>query len=75
MRPVKLILPALAATAAVAAAVAAPQGGASASATERTLPAAQQTADKTGTKPEPEAKDVVLAVHGGAGTALDRAGA
>ncbi|WP_171115864.1 MULTISPECIES: isoaspartyl peptidase/L-asparaginase [Streptomyces] len=71
MRSVKFILPALAATAAVAAALAAPQGGASA--TERALPAAQQTADKTGTKPEPEAKDVVLAVHGGAGTALDRA--
>ncbi|OAH13820.1 isoaspartyl peptidase/L-asparaginase family protein [Streptomyces jeddahensis] len=73
MRPLKLIVPALAATAAVTAALAAPQGGASASATERTLPAAQQTAGKTGTKPEPDAEDVVLAVHGGAGTALDRA--
>ncbi|WP_217214865.1 isoaspartyl peptidase/L-asparaginase family protein [Streptomyces sp. AC550_RSS872] len=73
MRPVKLILPALAASVAVAAVVAAPQGGTSASATERTLPAAEQTGGKVGTKPEPDAKGVVLAVHGGAGTALDRA--
>ncbi len=73
MRPVKLILPALAATAAVVAALAASPGGALASATERSLSAAEQTGGKTGTKPEPDARGVVLAVHGGAGTALDRA--
>ncbi|MGI5195801.1 isoaspartyl peptidase/L-asparaginase family protein [Streptomyces sp. CA-288835] len=73
MRPAKLILPVAATAAVVATAIAVPQAERSASAADSSQPAAQHTAQKAGGKPAPEAKDVVLAVHGGAGTALDPA--
>ncbi|MFI8931097.1 isoaspartyl peptidase/L-asparaginase family protein [Streptomyces sp. NPDC053474] len=68
LRPLTWLVPALAAAAVTAAALALPQGG------ERApdgRAAAAADARPTG-KARPDARNVVLAVHGGAGTALDR---
>lgn len=73
MRPAKLILPVVATAAVVATAIAVPQAEGSTSTADSSLPAAQHAEQKAGGKPAPDARDVVLAVHGGAGTALDPA--
>ncbi|GHE42723.1 L-asparaginase [Streptomyces longispororuber] len=67
IRPLTWLVPAVAATAAVTAtALALPEGGDRAP-DHRTAAAARPAG-----KAQPDARDVVLAVHGGAGTALDR---
>ncbi|MGA4843408.1 isoaspartyl peptidase/L-asparaginase family protein [Streptomyces sp. G45] len=70
VRPMTWLLSALATAAAVTAtALAVPQGG-DRSPDDRTAPAARDA--RAAGKAKPDAHDVVLAVHGGAGTALDR---
>ncbi|GGO40405.1 isoaspartyl peptidase/L-asparaginase family protein [Streptomyces lasiicapitis] len=69
-RPLTWLIPALATAAAVTATVVLVPGGEGRDPDGRTAPAAH--GERPAGKGKPDARDVVLAVHGGAGTALDR---